>query len=126
MGGLHRVLQTFPGAVAAITASVCVVSIALAALLGDFNRPAVALLMLLIGSIFLLMGAVMGGALPFAGSLPGAVPGLDYANTMNTELLLQQDLRDPELAAQAKRRRRLGLRILTSGAVLLVLGLVVA
>ncbi len=125
MSGHVRFPRSFPAAVAILTAVVIVVAMALAAWAGDFSRPAIAMVMLIFGGLFLLVGAMISGGLPLLGSLQGSDQGLNYANTMHTDMLLQQSLRDPELLRRANRRRRVGVRLLASGALLVVIGLVV-
>lgn len=126
MGGNLRVPRSFPVAVAILTAGVVLAAMATTAIAGDFSGSAVAVVMLLAGGVFLLLGAVISGALPLLNSLPGSDQGLNLANTMSTELLLQQSQRDPELRADTNRRRRLGFRLLASGALLVVIALVLA
>ena len=125
MGGMLRIPRSFPVGVAVLTCVVTLVAMALAAWAGDFSRPAVATVMLIVGGVFFLVGAIISGGLPFLNSIPGSDQGLNMVNTMHTDMLLEQSLRDPELQKLAKRRRRVGLRLLASGALLVVIGLVI-
>lgn len=126
MGIRARISSSFIAAVAALIFAVVLLSLALAALAGDFSRPAVAVVMLLVGGLFLLIGAVTSGAMPFLGSIPGTDPGINYTNTLQTELQLQQSLQHETVRADLARRRRLGLRLLAAGGILVVLGLLIA
>ncbi len=126
MGINSWISRSFVSAVAALVVAVTLVSFALAALAGDFSRPAVAVVMLIVGGLFLLVGAVTSGAMPFLGSIPGTDPGINYTNTLQTELQLQQSLQHETVRADLARRRRLGLRMLAAGGALVIIALLIA
>ena len=99
----------------------------LAALMGEFHRPAVGLLVLGAGGLALLFGAVSAGALPmFTATHAGSPSEMNYSNVLHAELLLQQEARDPAIAADVRHRRRIAVRLGVVGLSLVVLAFVIA
>ncbi|MGE0601436.1 MAG: hypothetical protein AB7J35_18475 [Dehalococcoidia bacterium] len=125
MGEKLRFPTAFLGSVVLLTASAVLAAMALAAWLGDFSRDGVAFLMFVLAGLLLLMGFITT-TLPLADSYGGSPWGLNFANTMSNELLLEQSLRNPKLRPEEARRRRVVIRLLTAGGLLIVLALLVA
>ncbi|MGE3074483.1 MAG: hypothetical protein AB7N24_00020 [Dehalococcoidia bacterium] len=125
MGGKLRFSRPFFVSVALLSACSVFAAMALAAWLGDFTRDGVAFLMFVIAGLLLLLGFI-AATLPLADSYGGSSWGLNFANTMSNELLVEQALRKPKLRPEEARRRRVVIRLLTAGGLLIVLALLVA
>jgi hypothetical protein len=111
------------GVVDAIVIAACA---ALAALLGEFHRSAIGVLVLWAGGLALLLGAVSAGAFQlFNSANAAALSPMNYANTMHAEMLLREEMRSPSVAADARTRRRFGLRVVVVGLTLVVLAIVI-
>ncbi len=112
--------------VAVVDAAVIAVCAGLAALLGEFQRSAIGVLVLWAGGLALLLGAVSAGAFQlFNSANAAALSPMNYANTMHAEMLLREEMRSPAVAADARRRRRFGLRVVLIGLSLVVLAIVI-
>ena len=95
--------------------------------MGEFNRNAVGILVLIVGGCALLFGAVAAGAVPmFLGQGVSSMSAMNYSNVLHAELQLQEELRSPAVAADARRRRRSGLPVALIGLSLVVLAFFIA
>lgn len=118
----RRGLTGFLLTVVVVDFAAVVFAIALSAVLGAFNRAAIGFFLLVAGGVLMLSGGIVGAGLPMMGLGPGGGgAGLNYANTLQSDMLLQQSMRDEEDVTGLRARRRLGLVSATSGLTLLVI-----